>query len=91
MTNEELYGKMTRVTDKIQERRMPFAGYNIRQAGTPLSKLLLWEPTYGRASRGWPASRRWPASMGRSALSYVEVLNSDAGVTDTDVLTAGES
>ena len=31
VTNEELYGTMMRVTDKIQERR--FAGHNIRQAG----------------------------------------------------------
>ena len=55
---------------------MWFAGYNIRQAGTPLSKLIHWEPTYGRASRG------------RSALSYVEVLKSDAGVTYTEEFTA---
>ena len=76
MTNEELFGTMMRVTDKIQERRVRFSGHNIWQAGTPLSKLILWEPTHGRASRGQPA------------LSYVEVLKSDAGVTDTEQLTA---
>ena len=38
VTNEELYGTMTRVTDKIQEHRMLFAAHNIRQAGTPLLK-----------------------------------------------------
>ena len=41
MTNEELYGTMMRVTDKIQEHRMWFAGHNIRQVGTPSSKLIL--------------------------------------------------
>ena len=76
MTNEELYGTMMWVTNKIQERRMRFAGNNIRQAGIPLSKLIFWEPTHGRASRGRPA------------LSYVEVLKSDACVTDTEDLTA---
>ena len=60
----------------IQECRMLFAGHNIRQAGTPLSKLILWEPTHGRVSRGRPT------------LSYVEVLISDAGMTDTEELTA---
>ena len=81
VTKEELYETMMRVTDKIQERRMWFAGHNIRQAGTPLSKLILWEPTHGRSSRGRRASR------GRSALIYVEVLKSDVGVTDTEEIT----
>ena len=36
VTNEELYGTMMRVTDKIQERMMRFAGHNIMQVGTPL-------------------------------------------------------
>ena len=76
VTNEELCGTMMRVTDKIQEHRMWFAGHNIRQAGTPLSKLILWEPTHGRASRGRPA------------LSYNKVLKPDVGVTDTEELTA---
>ena len=45
VTNEELYGTMMRVTDKIQDRKMRFAGHNIRQAWTPLSKLICWELT----------------------------------------------
>ena len=49
VTNEKLYGTMMRVIDK--ERRMRFAGHNVRQAGTPLSKLISWEPTHGCASR----------------------------------------
>ena len=76
VTNEELNGTMMRVTDRIQEHRMWFAGHNIRQAGIPLSKLILWELTHGCASRGRPA------------LSYVKVLKSDAGVTHTEELTA---
>ena len=76
VTNEKLCGTMTRVTDKIQERRMRFAGHNIREAGTPLSKLIPWEATHGCSSRGQPA------------LSCVEVLKLDDGVTDTEELTA---
>ena len=54
-----MYGKMsmTMVTDKIQERRKRFAGHNVRHAGTLLSKLIFWEPTHGRASRGRPPLR----------------------------------
>ena len=55
---------------------MSFAEHNIRDAWTPLSKLILWELTHGRTSRGQPA------------LSYVEVPQSDAGVTDATELTA---
>ena len=51
---------------------MRFAGHNIRQAGTPFSKIIPWEPSHGLTSRGRPA------------LSYVEVLKSDVGVTDTE-------
>ena len=76
MTNEELYGTMMRATVKIQERRMWFNDDTIRQVGTPLSKLMLLELTHGCASRGQPA------------LTYIEVLKSDAGVTDTEELTA---
>ena len=61
---------------------MRFTGHNKRQVGTPLSKLILWEPMHGHASRGRPASR------GQPALSYVQVLKLDAGVTDTEELTA---
>ena len=85
MTNEELCETMMRVTDKIQER---CAGHSIRQAGTPLSKLILWEPTHGPVSRGRLASRGRSASRGRPAHSYVEVLKSDAVVTYTEELTA---
>ena len=51
VTNEELYGTMMRVTvmrvtDKIQERRIRFTRHNIRQVGTPLSKLIPWELTH---------------------------------------------
>ena len=71
VTNEELFGTMMRVTDKIQERRMRFAGHNIREVWTPLSKLILWELMHERTSRGRPTH------------SYVEVLKSNAGVIDT--------
>ena len=55
VTNEDLYGTMMRVTDKIQECRMRFAGHNIRQAGTPLAKLIHWELTH-RPFRGTACS-----------------------------------
>ena len=39
MTNEELHGTMTRVTNKIQECRMRFSGNNIRQARTRVTSI----------------------------------------------------
>ena len=61
-----------KVTDKTVKRKMRFAGHNIGQTGTPLSKLIFWEPTHGHPSKGRPA------------ISYVNIIKSDAGVTGTD-------
>ena len=46
VTNEELFGTMMKVADKIQERRMRFAGHNLRQAGTPGPKIGRWCDRY---------------------------------------------
>ena len=70
-TNKEVYGKLPRATMKIQERRMRLAGHIHRHPELVASRLLLWEPTHGARSRGRPA------------LTFVDNLRADTGLTDT--------
>ena len=44
MTNKELYGKLPKVSEKIRERRLRFAGHSCRNINEPISQLLLWKP-----------------------------------------------
>ena len=70
-TNKEVYGKLPRVTMKIQERRMRLAGHIHRHDELVANRLLLWEPTHGTRSRGRPA------------VTFVDNLRTDTGLTDT--------
>ena len=54
--NQQLYGDIPRVTDKIRERRLQFAGHCHRHPELRAHNLLLWKPTHGRRSRGRPAA-----------------------------------
>ena len=51
MTNDELYGKLPRVTAKIAKRRFQLAGHCLRHRDDLASKLLLWEPMHGYVNR----------------------------------------
>ena len=50
--NEVLYGNLLRITTKIRKRRLRKAGHCVRHPELAASKLVLWEPTQGQASRG---------------------------------------
>ena len=56
LTNEQLYGNIPRVTEKIRARRLQFAGHCFRHPELPAHDVLLWQPTHGRRSRGRPAA-----------------------------------
>ena len=71
LTNKEVYGRLPRATMKIQERRMRLAGHIHRHDELVANRLLLWEPTHGTRSRGRPA------------LTFVDNLRTDTGLTDT--------
>ena len=55
-TNEQLYGNIPRVTEKIRLRRLQFAGHCLRHPELPAHDVLLWQPIHGRRSRGRPAA-----------------------------------
>ena len=74
MTNVELYKELPKVTLKVQQRRMRPAGHCIRHDDEVASKLVLWQPTEGRRSRG------------RRRLTYVDTLLEDTGVESTQKL-----
>ena len=75
-TNREVYGDLPRVTTKIQERRMKLAGHVVRHDDLVANKLVLWEPTHGRRSRGRPP------------ITYVDVLRDDAEAENVNELRA---
>uniref|UniRef100_A0A0L8GJ36 Uncharacterized protein n=1 Tax=Octopus bimaculoides TaxID=37653 RepID=A0A0L8GJ36_OCTBM len=76
LTNEQLYQDLSKVTEKIQQRRMRIAGHCIRHSEEPVCQLVLWQSVEGRISKG----RKW--------LTYVENLLQDSGMANIDKLRA---
>ena len=68
MPNEELYGELPRVSNKVAAKRMDLAGHCYCHPKLASNKLILWEPTHGQTQRG------------RQKMTYVQVLRRDAGV-----------
>ena len=52
MPNEELYGELPKVSNKVAAKRMGLAGHCYRHPELAASRLVLWEPTHGRTQRG---------------------------------------
>ena len=52
ITNEDLYGNLPRISNKIRERRLKLAGHCVRLSELEVSNLVLWEPTQGKFNRG---------------------------------------
>ena len=73
-TNEVLYGNLPKVTAKIRKRRMELAGHLIRHEEEVANKLVLWQPTSGRPSRG------------RKKRTYIQNLFEDTGTEDVSEL-----
>lgn len=72
--NEQLYGDLPRLSDKIAARRLQLAGHCHRHPELPAQKLILWEPTHGQKGRGRPR------------IDFVEVLKRDTGAQNTSEL-----
>ena len=62
ITNKELYGELPKLSDKIRQRRLRFAGHYSRSQQEPVSKLLHWTPKHGRRKPG----RTSPQLLGHS-------------------------
>ena len=73
-TNDEVYGQLPRVTDKIGSRRLRLAGHCHRHPELSTQKLVLWDPTHGFKNRG-----------GQQA-TFISTLKRDTGATSTDEL-----
>ena len=76
MTNQQLYGDLQKISDKIKERRLRFAGHCCRRADEAVSRLLLWSPKHGKRKPGRPS------------LTYIDQLQLDTGLEATEVRTA---
>ena len=52
MTNEELYGNLPRISNKIRERRLGLAGHCVRYSELEVSNLVLWDGSQRKSNRG---------------------------------------
>ena len=75
-SNEELYGDLPRVGDKVEARRMRLAGHCQRHSYLPAHKPVLWDPTHGYRSRVRPKS------------TFFDVLKPDSNVDSRQELEA---
>ena len=76
MTNKELYRDLPKLSQKIRERRVHFAGHCFRNKNEPVSRLIHWIPKHGRRKPGTPS------------LTYVDVLKQDTALETSEVQTA---
>ena len=54
--NRDLYQDLFPITEVIKERRLRFSGHCWRSKSELASKLILWDPSHGKRSRGRPAT-----------------------------------
>ena len=72
-TRHQLYGQLPPITKTIQVRRTRHARHCWRSRDEPISDVLLWTPTYGRAKAGRPAQ------------TYIQQLCEDTGCSPKDL------
>ena len=72
-TNQELYGKLMRVSDSLRVRRLRFIGHSWRRKEELISKVLMWEPKHGKRKRGRPST------------TYLDQLRNDTGLSTEDL------
>ena len=77
ITNKELYGSLPKVSEKIRDRRLRFAGHCCRSTEEPISRLLLWRPKRGKRKADRP-----------TIITYTDVLQQDTGLETPDMRTA---
>ena len=71
MNNQELYGSLPRVSEKIRVRRLRLAGHCARHNEEIASKALLWEPQHGHPNRG------------RRRTTYIDTIKADTILDNT--------
>ena len=68
LTNEQLYGRLPKVSSKIAARRLKLAGHLMRHPEEMASSLVLWQPSIGTTNRG------------RKPVDYIDLLKRDTGL-----------
>jgi hypothetical protein len=76
MTNKELYGDLPRVSNKIRERRVRFAGHCYRRSDEAAAKTIHWIPKHGYRKPGRPA------------ITHIDLLKRDTGLEVEELKTA---
>ena len=76
MTNQQLYADLPKITDKIRERRLRFAGHCCRSSDETVSRLLLCNPKHGKRTPDRPS------------LTYIDQLRLDTRLEVSDMRTA---
>ena len=71
-TKQQLYGHLPPITKTIQARRTKHPGNCWRSWDEPISDILLWTPSHGRA-KAW-----------RPARTYIQQLSADTGCSFED-------
>ena len=74
--NQQLYGDLPAVSNKIASRRLQLAGHCYCHPELSTQKLVLWEPTHGHRGRGRPNT------------TYIDTLKRDTGAFEASEIAA---
>ena len=73
VSNAELYGNLPKLSSKIAQRRLRFAGHCHRHQELTSNRVLFWEPTHGKANKGRPH------------ITYPDTLCKDTGTSNKNI------
>ena len=76
ISNKDLYGSLPKLSEKLKQYRLRFAGHCYRHSEEVVLRPVLWTPTHGQLDQGQPA------------ITYVDTLMPDTGLTMNEVQTA---
>ena len=68
ITNQQLYGKIPKLSTTICRRRLRFSGHCFRSKNEIIHKVILWEPKHGKRYRGRPYT------------TYIDTIENDTGI-----------
>ena len=74
ITNEALYGSLSKVSNTIRSRRLQLAGHVFRDVSSPAHLTVTWKPTHGNIKSGRPTT------------TYVDTLLRDTGTDNVKEL-----
>ena len=78
VTNNDLYGKLSKITALLETRRLGCIGNMWRRKEELASQLLMWEPKQGTRKRRKPA------------ITFVDQLRNDTGLLTKELKKAME-